>query len=422
MKYLYVFNLFIFCNSVIKFYFKKKYNSNSMNETFDYYQYLVNNDLITELIIGSPPQIIPITLKYNMESFYLTKPSSQGIFNSNNSKTFFSNFKEIKLTTEELEKGYIAKENIIFNFQNKNNKIIQKPISDIFFLYITKPNASIINSGNIGLTYTSFSDYKNLNIIIQLKKKDLIEHFTFQFNYLNETNGELFIGEYPHEYNKSFYDKFDFYHIKINFGGLWYSYFDYISYGNFTSNIKTYFYLNSTLGGIIGNRFFLNSIEKLFFHNKEFTKGKCKINYKYDYTFYNCDIDVNLKHFQNLSFYSKELNYTFILSYEDLFEFINGKYFCKLIFKEDTSSNIYLGQPFLKKYMFIFDNDRKLFGFYIKIKEKENFLSLFTIMIIVLLLIIMILSIILIRYIYKKPRRIRANELEEDIDYTPFSG
>lgn len=293
MKNLYVFNMFIFCNSVIKFDIKKKYNSSNINQTFDYYQYLTNNDLIIELIIGTPPQIIPVTLKYDMESFYLTKPSSQGIFNSNISKTFFSNFSEIKLTREELEKGYIAKENIILNFQNKNNKISQIIISDIFFLYITKPNASIINSGNIGLTYSSFSDYKNLNIIIQLKKKELIEHFTFQFNYLNETNGELFIGEYPHEYNKSFYDKFDFYHIKNNFGGLWYSSFDYISYGNFSSNIKNYFYLNPSLGGIIGNKLFLNSIEKLFFRNKEFTNGKCKINNKFDYTFYNCDIDVD---------------------------------------------------------------------------------------------------------------------------------
>ena len=114
------------------------------------------------------------------------------------------------------------------------------------------------------------------------------------------------------------------------------------------------------------------------------------------------------------------MNYTFILSYEDLFEVINGKYFCKLIFRKDISSNWYLGHPFLKKYIFIFDNDRKIFGFYKKIKEKENLLSLFTIMILILLIIIIILSIILIRYIYKKPKRIRANELEDDIDYTYF--
>ena len=117
--------------------------------------------------------------------------------------------------------------------------------------------------------------------------------FTFQFNYLNETNGELFIGEYLHEYNKSFYDKFDFYHIKTNFDGLWYSSFDYISYGNFSSNIKNYFYLSPSLGGIIGNKLFLHSIEKLFFRNKDFTNDKYKINNKFDYTFYNCDIDVD---------------------------------------------------------------------------------------------------------------------------------
>ena len=95
MKNLYVFNMFIFCNSVIKFDIKKKYNSSNINQTFDYYQYLTNNDLIIELIIGTPPQIIPVTLKYDMESFYLTKPSSQGIFNSNISKTFFLIFQRL---------------------------------------------------------------------------------------------------------------------------------------------------------------------------------------------------------------------------------------------------------------------------------------------------------------------------------------
>ena len=71
------------------------------------------------------------------------------------------------------------------------------------------------------------------------------------------------------------------------------------------------------------------------------------------------------------------MNYTFILSYEDLFEVIKGKYFSKLIFREDISSNWYLGQTFLKKYIFLFDNDRKLFGYYKKKKEKENIYYLY---------------------------------------------
>lgn len=416
----YILNCFILCNSIINIHFKKKFNPSNINENFNYYEYLTKNDLMIEISIGIPPQKIELKLKNNMELFYLTNPLSQGKFYSNKSNTFYSNFSEIYLSKEKLEKGFIAKDNIFLNFQ-KNNQINEKSISDISFLYISKPNATIINLGSFGLSYHPDSKYKELNILYQLNSKNIINNYGYYFQYISDTEGIVYLGEYPHDYNKSYYDKLDFYYINTPFNDYWCSYFKTTFYGNEIVDTGNYFYLNTSLGGIVGGRFFLNKIETLFFQNKKIINGKCKTNKNKEFTFFDCDIDVNIKNFQNLSFYNHFFNYTFVLTYEDLFEIINGRIYCKLIFINDMSSTWRLGQPFLKKYMFIFDNEKKLFGIYKKIKQKGNFISLLMLIILILMSIIIFLSIIIRKIIINKPRRIKAKELENDIKFYEFS-
>ena len=163
-----------------------------------------------------------------------------------------------------------------------------------------------------------------------------------------------------------------------------------------------------SLGGIIGNKFLINRFEKLFFRNKR-NEGKCKNKTNNNYVFYFCDSDVDISDFKNLSFYSKEMNFTFVLTYKDLFEVINGKKFCKLIFNQEMGTKWILGQPFLKKYINTFDQD------------KQIFFDLYIFIVIVLVFVIGILSYVLYKYINKKHRRIRINELENNIDYTPIN-
>ena len=75
-----------------------------------------------------------------------------------------------------------------------------------------------------------------------------------------------------------------------------------------------------------------------------------------------------------------------------------------------------LGVPFLNKYQFIFDYDKKIFGFYRKILNYQ--FHYIIILLFFLLLIIIVLIIILIKIISsKKTRRIRANELNDNFDY-----
>jgi cbb3-type cytochrome oxidase subunit 3 len=72
------------------------------------------------------------------------------------------------------------------------------------------------------------------------------------------------------------------------------------------------------------------------------------------------------------------------------------------------------GYYFMKKYLIIFDQNRKLIIFYNKIKENNIQIS------IIISIIFGIIIIGLVIYIYnnlKKKRKIRANELEENFEY-----
>ena len=76
MNFIYVINLFIFCQSVIKFHFKRKYNPSNIDNSLKYDEYLTKNDLITEISIGTPNQKIPVSLIIDSDFLYLTIPSS----------------------------------------------------------------------------------------------------------------------------------------------------------------------------------------------------------------------------------------------------------------------------------------------------------------------------------------------------------
>ena len=72
------------------------------------------------------------------------------------------------------------------------------------------------------------------------------------------------------------------------------------------------------------------------------------------------------------------------------------------------------GYYFIKKYLIVFDQNRKLIIFYNKINENNIQISFF------IAIIFGIIIICLIIYIYnnlKKQRKIRANELEENFEY-----
>ena len=75
-----------------------------------------------------------------------------------------------------------------------------------------------------------------------------------------------------------------------------------------------------------------------------------------------------------------------------------------------------LGKIFLKKYQIIFEPDRKIIGIYIKKNLNILSITLWVITVILSIIIISLIIIILKRY-NNKPRKIRANELDEEFIY-----
>ena len=137
-----------------------------------------------------------------------------------------------------------------------------------------------------------------------------------------------------------------------------------------------------------------------------------------------------LKKFPTLYFEHKELNYTFELSYKDLFIEKDDKYFFLVGAENNNNQNWFLTCIFLKKYQFAFNPDSKKISFYdkkINIEEENksqkiinnnNQKFLVIALIIISWILFIIIGIILGKFLYKKyDKKKRANELEDNYEY-----
>ena len=78
-----------------------------------------------------------------------------------------------------------------------------------------------------------------------------------------------------------------------------------------------------------------------------------------------------MKNFPPIQFIHHEMNYTFNLTYEDLFIEKYDKLIL-IIFFPDGYSSWKFGKPFLKKYNFIMNQDHKIVSFYKKHGYQNN--------------------------------------------------
>ena len=123
-------------------------------------------------------------------------------------------------------------------------------------------------------------------------------------------------------------------------------------------------------------------------------------------------------------------NYTFNLTYNDLFIKLNNKYYFLIVFNNKISQEWVLGELFIKKYNIIFDENSESISLYTyftsnkkkKDKKDENNgtkgnNSLLKTLIFIFFCSTIILSILLYNFILKFPRKKRANELDETFEY-----
>ena len=152
-------------------------------------------------------------------------------------------------------------------------------------------------------------------------------------------------------------------------------------------------------------------------------ESKCIFINNNDYFhFYHCDKDINIENFPILTLYQQNLNYTFELTSNDLFEDIGDRKYFLVNFANNNDKKWILGKPFLKKYNFTYNFDSKTVSLFYGLKKEDSgnsdtpFNKLWIYIIIALVIISILIGVIII--IAKKiPRKKRVNELEENFDY-----
>ena len=413
---------------------------------------LSNNKLIITLPMGSPKTYMDFYSSMNEYIYYLEEDSclydSKSSYNYFNSKTFSitKNLSFCSLNRMVLNKCSVGKDKLYLYQSLDLQKTIE--VSDFIF-YFGNRNKNENNYKNIcgvigfELENKPFHFYEYVNFLNMLKKKTIINSYSWYIHYYEKTykineneyyNGSIIIDIY----DKSFYDDFPYFkndsYYTVNAKGTE-SYLSWIfSFENIYYIINNKNYTKNNIyvkeAGIafendliISPEQYFYSIKVEFFNNFLKNKTCFLINEKYIYIYCNKSFKTNTTNFPPLHFKSNGMNKEFILNEDDLFKEYSGYILFMIVCKKNYNKYWILGKIFLKKYNFYFDNDKKIIGLFyknniIKKENKNNVLNFFgKIKWYIFIFIGIILGILIGRKIREKNRKLRANELEDSFEY-----
>lgn len=427
--------IIIIMNIVFKIIFNEKifkvpFKFYSTSSFFTNQSHPVTNKFMSEIIIpiaiGNPPQKFNASLKLNSYHTVILSEDLPGIqLNNHFNKSLSSSYICIKNNSIYYDEDFQMAETFSDNLQIFSNNTLF--FQNRFYLLLVRglgynvPN-EFYTSGTIGLRLRSFAsnqEDRKKRFTYQIKENGLSENeiFTFEFD-TNSDNGNFIIG-------KNAFNNSDF--LTINTGIMpmkyrgqeWSFNFDFVFYGNEEIDSKDTL-LKNEFGLFVGPTNYENKIsEKFFKNNSKCYRNHTKMGYA-TFKYYYCDEDFDVNQIDDLVFVLNQINYNFTLSGKDLFYEENKKKYFKIVFLFYNNAYWFFGREFLKKYQLYFDMERKLIYIPLNKKEKKNkFYSIFHIWITVSLGIFVIALILYIfRYLKKYPRKKRANELEDDFDYT----
>jgi hypothetical protein len=285
---------------------------------------------------------------------------------------------------------------------------------------------------------------ESANFISQLKKKDKINSyaFTIKYNSKEEENGILIIGDLPHEYSPDIYSSENYFFDTVSITKEppfnWHFTYKKLFYDQIEIDGGNSVKFSIDFGFLSGNYNLQQYLEQNFFNNN---KDLChKETTKDNYNIYYCQ-EKAIKNFKPIIFKleskycTTNVNAQFEFTYEDLFikdnsNNYNDIYYFQIIFPSKGSySNWIFGKPLFKKYQMVFDQDKKTYGFYLKLNDKDEgksnklqtTLKISWSLIVILFLVSIILGYILCKLIRKLPRRLKANELEDSFTYVSSS-
>ncbi len=359
----------------------------------------------TNISFGTPSFQISTVISTDTPYFVIKDSKSKKDYNQEKSISF-----EFIKYGNQYEYNNIYFHAVLFH---ENFKFDNKTINLISMMDWSKKKVSI-NYGLIGLQLFD-NKFNEQNILInQLYDKGLIKRKMFTLIYENELNGELIIGDIPHNHTKLL-DKKKFKisnNSFITYGNVWGTNFKNIEYGQngfFVKNLKIkeetkMAIISNTINGIIGSKNFQRFVHEIYFKEKIEDKS-CWIQTVNDdkYFGYICDINTYIKNIPSIKFYHKELNLIFEIEKDELwFNYKNNKYFM-VFFSNGTQYNWILGQKFLQKYPLVFDGEKNLIGVYYTEKNNNKwnkYIFLFLFIIIIILIIVYLIH----RY-YNTPKK-----------------
>jgi hypothetical protein len=384
--------------------------------------YHSNMEIILE--IGSNNQKVPFYIRLDQYGFF-TSGSEANInkylnkFNEKESNTYNNITGKIQFHYQQFSSGYKSNDNIKFpNIKKKQN---------LNFILVSEMGKIYNESGVIGFkNYHKVYDsqIENYSFLPQLKNLNLIKNLDFVFKFKDKDNGEIIIGEKPHEYS-NYYNSEKFITIQtlineeneiawgLKFNNI--SFIDNKGKKNILQNSQLV-YLKMELDGIYGPHEYEDLLKDNF--NKLISEKKCFSETTLSFKYYYCDKSVNMDFIGNLQFSHKDFKTNFTFNKNDLiYKSKDGFQHFMVFFQLEQRDNYWIfGKLFLEKYQLVFNLESKTIGFYLDGKKSISKSYLF---IIFLIIIIFSLVIILYHYIRKIPRKKRPFELEEDFDYTP---
>ena len=435
--FIYINFSYIFSYLIFPFKTKKSIIDDTEHNMTRLFRSLLYNNIYIKLEIGEPKQKVTAFLVSKFIDYYFSEKAK------NNSRTNISNpdledvgcqldeffdkydSKSLEITSK-LKTLYDSKGFVSYDylyFKDENNGKIEKKLK--FILY---ENTLGNRPAVVGLQFPRFKE--EFNIFNILKENDIINSYVWMINYTSQNEGNFIIGEHPHKIDPINYKEVDllighpFTYKAMQ--ELWGLRMDDILFNgeNFRPNHECYFY--HELNFIQGIDYLEKEIDK--FLNDSFNNNTCfKNNIKYPYgphIFYYCDKEKykeNMQYFPPLKFIHIEMNYTFELTYEDLFIEKYDKLIL-LIFFEERGSTWKLGKPFLKKYPFIMNQDAKIVSYYQKFgnpKQDDGGNNIYYITIALIsvgIMILIVLGIFIGKYLFKKKKRL--NTLDDEYEYT----
>ena len=414
MKYIQLFYMniiLIFSKITLKFseYENKSYLKPDFNFLKDYFE---NTSFYTNITIGTPKQIIPSYIYIENSNFYIDRKKRKEYFQYKKSTSYKKLENESKYISDEFTKGILSSD-ILYLDSNiiKNCNFILSTVGSRF--KFTKFSAIGLKTKNI-----------SYNFINQLKQNNFINSdiFTIKFNEKNSNEGEIIIGDYPHNYDINYKNK------KFNFDKAilkqtlfyWNLFFDDIYIKN-NKNLVKNINIGITLdfNGFFGDKNYHDYIYENIF-KKLISEKKCFKNFDDDYKiyYYYCNKDSNIeKKFENIYFKSKKLDYIFELNFKDVFKMINNKLYFLIVFSNNLKKEWVLGNPFLKKYQIIFNQEESIIGFYNDKIKLQNGILIITGIFFIMMIILFIIQYCKVRDREVNRRKYGQKENEQELNY-----